>query len=79
MQDCREDPRVWKEQGKRDARWKLAYSRLFPLSSPKLNFVTMSPSGKEVMEMKLNQAKWNEKLKTIRRKFGDIPIFAFID
>jgi len=51
----------------------------FPYPPLNLDFVTMSPSGKEVMEMKLNQARWNEKLKTIKRKFGDIPIFAFID
>jgi len=30
------------------------------------------------MEMKFNEAKWNEKLKMIGRKFGDIPIFAFM-
>ena len=51
----------------------------FPYPPPSLDFVTVSPSGKEVMEMKFNEEKWNEKLKMIRSKFGDIPIFAFID
>ena len=51
----------------------------FPYPPPNLDFVTVSPSAREVMEMKLDEARWNEKLKMIRRKFGDIPIFAFID
>jgi len=51
----------------------------FPYPPPNLDFVTVSTSGKEVMEMKLDETRWNEKLKTTKRKFGDIPIFAFID
>jgi len=54
-------------------------SAYFPYSQPKLDFVTISPSSMEVKEMKLDEEKWNERLKLIREKFGNIPIFAFID
>jgi len=51
----------------------------FPYPPPKLDFVTVSPSGMEVREMKLDEEKWNERLKLIRENFGNITIFAFID
>jgi len=51
----------------------------FPYPSPQLDFVTVTPSSKEVREMKFDEEKWNEYLSQIRKKFGNIPIFAFID
>ncbi len=51
----------------------------FPYTPPKLDFVTISPSSKEVRKMKMDEKKWNEKVKLAREKLGDIPIFAFID
>jgi len=56
-----------------------ATAAFFPYPPPKLDFVTISPSSIEVREMKLDEEKWNERLKLIRKKFGNIPIFAFID
>lgn len=51
----------------------------FPYSPPKLDFVTLSPSSMEVREMKFNVEDWNFRLNAIREKFGDIPVFSFID
>ena len=51
----------------------------FPYPPPKLDFVTLSPSRREVREMKLDGKKWDKRLELIRKKFGNIPIFAFID
>ena len=51
----------------------------FPNNLPKLDFVTISPSSKEVREMKLDEEKWDEYIKLIREKLGNIPVFAFID
>lgn len=51
----------------------------FPYSPPELDFVTISPSSKEVRELKIDEEKWDVRLKLIREKFGNIPIFAFID
>ena len=51
----------------------------FPYPPLGLDFVTLSPSRREVKEMKLDGKKWDKRLKLIRKKFGDIPIFAFID
>ena len=51
----------------------------FPHKPPKLDFITVSPSSREVRTLKLNAPKWDERLKKIREKFNDIPVFAFID
>ena len=51
----------------------------FPYPLPGLDFVTLSPSRREVREMKLDGKEWDKRLKLIRKKFGNIPIFAFID
>ena len=51
----------------------------FPYPPLGLDFVTLSPSRREVKERKLDGKKWDKRLKLIRKKFGDIPIFDFID
>ncbi len=51
----------------------------FPYAPPSLDFVTVSPSNREVLDKKMGEAKWNAEIPAIREKFGDIPIFAFID
>jgi hypothetical protein len=71
------------EYGKRKGKYLLVGSWstaiYFPYPPPKLDFVTLTPSSKEVREIKLNEKRWDERLKLIRQKFGSIPIFAFID
>ena len=51
----------------------------FPYPPPQLDFVTVTPSGKEIRELELNEEKWNEYLSLIRERFGEVPVFAFID
>lgn len=51
----------------------------FPYPPPSLDFVTLSPSTKEVLSMKLNEEKWSRWLTQIREKLGDVPVFVFID
>ena len=68
-----------KDKGKKILVGSWATPVYFPYTEPKLDFVTISPSSKEVREMRLDEEKWNERLKLIRGKFGDIPVFAFID
>ncbi len=51
----------------------------FPYPPPKLDFITISPSLIEVREMKFDEERWNERLKLIREKFREVPVFAFID
>ena len=51
----------------------------FPYEAPKLDFVTVSPSAREVRTLTLDSKKWDERLKSIRKKHPKCPIFAFID
>jgi len=51
----------------------------FPYPPPNLDFITVSPSSDEISAMKLEEEKWDEIVKKIREKMGDIPIFAFMD
>ncbi|MDD5476957.1 MAG: hypothetical protein PHG87_01940 [Candidatus Omnitrophica bacterium] len=53
--------------------------RKFPYPLPDLDFITISPLNKEVTDKKLDNARWEKGISIIRKKFGDIPIFAFID
>jgi hypothetical protein len=45
----------------------------------KVDFVTISPSKEEVLAKKLDEYKWGNEVGSIRKIYGDIPIFAFID
>ena len=51
----------------------------FPYTPPKLDFITISPSSREVFYMELNETRYEEMLASIRNAWGDIPVFAFID
>lgn len=52
---------------------------MYPYPPPDLDFVTVSPSTEEIKEMRLNEKRWDEGLTTVNKKFGNIPILAFID
>ena len=51
----------------------------FPYYFPNLDFVTITPLPEEVKEMRLNEILWDNALKCIRKKYGDISIIAFLD
>ncbi len=51
----------------------------FGFPPPDFDFITLSPANYEVEEMRLDSAQWDRELTDIRKKYGDIPIFAFID
>jgi len=51
----------------------------FPYPPPDLDFVTLTPSSREVREMKFDEERWDEMIGAIKEKFGEIPIIAFID
>jgi len=68
-----------KERGKHIFVGSWASAIHFPYPPPNLDFVTISPSAKEVREIRLNEEKWDEIIGKIREKFGEILIIAFID
>lgn len=51
----------------------------YPYAPPKLDFVTESPTQKEVLYKKFDDAAWNIRKANIEAKLGNIPIFIFID
>ncbi len=51
----------------------------YPYPQPKPDFVTLTPSSQEIYSMKLDEGKIDADVRKIRKNFGDIPIFAFID
>ena len=46
---------------------------IYPYEKPSLDFLTASPTSLEVYRMKMNETKWNERIKIVKEKFGDIP------
>jgi hypothetical protein len=50
-----------------------------PYPPPALDFVTKSPSAKEVRARKLDAAKWDEEIPAINALHANVPIFSFID
>lgn len=50
-----------------------------PHPHPNLDFVTVTPTGKEILDKNLDEIKWDGAIAKIRGKTGDTPIFAFID
>ncbi|MBM4078406.1 MAG: hypothetical protein FJ278_01820 [Planctomycetes bacterium] len=44
-----------------------------------IDFVTTTPSNKEVLDRKLEQGKWERAIGVVRRLHGDAPFFAFLD
>lgn len=60
--------------------WGQSTSELgIPYASASLDFVTFSPSKEEILNKKLDDDKWTEKINSVRQIYNDIPIFAFID
>ena len=51
----------------------------FNFPPPDFDFITVSPDNYEVEEVRLDSAKWDRELTDIRKKYGDIPIFATLD
>jgi hypothetical protein len=51
----------------------------FPYPAPNLDFLTLSPTSREILNKRLDENRWKRYIKKIREKFGSIPIFAFID
>lgn len=51
----------------------------FPQETLDLDFVTVSPTIAEVLEMRFNETRWNEIIRLVRERLGNVPIFAFID
>ena len=51
----------------------------FPYPPPDLDFVTPTLSSAEVYSMEIDEDYWNVRIKKIREKLGDIPIFAHMD
>ncbi|MFC2035638.1 hypothetical protein ACFLUJ_05890 [Chloroflexota bacterium] len=47
--------------------------------TPDWDFITMSPWSSEVEEMKLDQARWDQELTAVRKRYGDVPILVHID
>jgi len=51
----------------------------FPYPPPDLDFVTPTLLSTEVYSMEIDEDYWNARIKKIREKLGDIPIFAHMD
>ncbi len=51
----------------------------FPYPPLSIDFTTVTPSRKEVMNQTFNEISWNWTISSVREKNGDIPIIAFID
>ncbi|MDP3041637.1 MAG: hypothetical protein Q8N62_02740 [Candidatus Omnitrophota bacterium] len=56
-----------------------AANREFPYSPPDVDFITISPLNKDVMDKKLDNVRWGKIISIIKNKFRGIPIFSFID
>lgn len=50
-----------------------------PYPPPDLDFVTLTPTRKEMLDEKLDERVWDEMIAKVETKKGDVPIFAFID
>jgi len=51
----------------------------FPYPPEDIDFITSSPLNKEILEKKLNEPRWTKETAVIKRIYGDIPVFSFID
>jgi len=50
-----------------------------PPEVPKLDFVTISPTSREILYMDLNETRYDTIIKVVKNLWGEVPIFAFID
>jgi len=53
--------------------------KAFPYSPPDVDFVTVTMSNQEILNKQLDEEKWKNLVPIIKRKYGNIPIFSFID
>ena len=51
----------------------------FDYPPPDFDFIVVAPEEREVKEMKLDEAKWDKELTTIKERHGNVPVFAFLD
>lgn len=51
----------------------------FPYTPPNLDFITTSPLNQEIMNKKLDSIRWTKEMQVTKKKYVDIPFFAFID
>jgi hypothetical protein len=51
----------------------------FPYSPADVDFITVSPVNSEVLNNKLNEIRWQKELAAIKKSYGNIPVFAFVD
>ncbi len=51
----------------------------YPYPQPKLDFVTKTPTSREVLDKRFVESAWDDELAGIRDAFGNIPVFAFVD
>ena len=56
-----------------------SWSESYYFPPPDFDFVTLTPEDREVEEMRLDSVRWDRELTDIRKRYGDIPIFVFID
>lgn len=50
-----------------------------PYSFPAIDFVTATVSSQELMDKKVNDARWESIISGVKKKANNIPIYAFID
>jgi len=50
-----------------------------PYTQPKLDFITLSPTTEMIATKTLDHIWWSDKRTSITEKFGNIPIYVFID
>lgn len=51
----------------------------FAYPAPDFDFVTISPLPQEIKKLKLDEKEWKKRFSRVKEKFGDIPVFVFID
>lgn len=51
----------------------------YPYTPPNLDFVTETMGPRELMEKKYEETKWKNTASKAKEKFGDIPVFVFLD
>lgn len=51
----------------------------FPYTPPDVDFITTSPVIQEVLDKKLDSARWTKEIPATKKKYVNIPFFAFID
>jgi hypothetical protein len=50
-----------------------------PNPAPKLDFLTISPTEKEIEAKNLDKNRWDKEIANAKRIYGNVPVFSFID